>query len=234
MGLGKLVLPYDVLTSEHMIMSAGVNLPEADNASGVEAVLERYGVDALRFYLTTILPELQSTTYSLRDLVTRNNDDLVATYGNVVHRVLTFVQRSFNGVVPAPAGFGDQDRAMLQNLESAFAAVDKAISEVRLREGLSAAMALAGSANRYLDERSPWKRISSDPAVAATTTYVMLQVLNGLKIVFAPYLPFSSQQLHQLLGYTTQVCDCYWEAAAIPAGQTLPSPYPLFAKYDQL
>jgi methionyl-tRNA synthetase len=200
----------------------------------MEHVLQRYGGDSLRFYLTTILPELQSTTFSLCDLVARNNDDLVATYGNVVHRVLTFLQRNFQGVIPAPGGFADQDRAMLETLESALVTVGRAIGEVRLRDGLAAAMAVAASANRYLDERSPWKRIDSDPAAAATTMYVMLQVLNGLKILFAPYLPFSSQELHQLLGYTGQVYDCRWEAAALPAGQTLPSPHPLFAKYDQL
>ncbi len=234
MGLGKLILPYDVPTGELMTMSAGMKSPEAGSASGMADVLEHYGGDSLRFYLASILPELQSTTYSLRDLVARNNDDLVATYGNVVHRVLTFLQRNFNGVIPAPAGFGDQDQAMLEDLEGAFVTVGRAIGEVRLREGLGAAMAVAGSANRYLDERSPWKRINSEPAAATTTMYVMLQVLNGLKILFAPYLPFSSQQLHQLLGYTGHVGDCGWEAAAIPAGQVLPSPHPLFAKYDQL
>jgi methionyl-tRNA synthetase len=237
LGLGKLVLPYDVPTGEPMSMSAGLKSPDAGSASrmeDVDDVLERYGRDSLRFYLTSVLPERQSTTYSLRDLVARNNDDLVSTYGNVVHRVLTFLQRNFNGAIPAPGDFCDQDRAMLENLESAFATVGRAIGEVRLREGLGAAMAVAGSANRYLDERAPWKRLNSDPAAAATTMYIMLQVLNSLKILFAPYLPFSSQQLHQLLGYTSQVCDCCWEAAAIPAGLVLPSPHPLFAKHDPL
>jgi methionyl-tRNA synthetase len=234
MGLGKLALPFDVPTGEPMIMSSGVKSPESSSAWEMEDALEHFSSDSLRFYLTSILPELQSSTYSPRDLVARNNDDLVATYGNVVHRVLTFLQRNFDGVVPTPGDLEDQDRAMLQHLESAFATVGQAIGEVRLRDGLGAAMAVAGSANRYLDERSPWKRINSSPAVAATTLYVMLQVLNGLKILFAPYLPLSSQRLHQLLGYTSQVRDCCWEAASIPVGQALPSPHPLFAKHDQL
>jgi methionyl-tRNA synthetase len=218
-------------------MSVGPKSLAAGNASTVDRmddVLAQYGGDSLRFYLSSVLPEQQSSTCSHCDLVTRNNEDLVATYGNVVHRVLTFLQRNFDGVIPPPSGLEDQDRAMLENLERAFATVGTAIGEVRLREGLGAAMAVAGRANRYLDERSPWKRINSDPAAAATTMYVMFQVLNGLKVLFAPYLPLSSQRLHQMLGYTSQVDDCCWEAAAIPAGRALPSPRPLFAKYDQV
>jgi methionyl-tRNA synthetase len=103
---------------------------------------------------------------------------------------------------------------------------------VHLRDGLIQAMALARSANRYLDERAPWKRIDTDHTTAAATIYVMIQVLNGLKVLFAPYLPVSSQKLHQLLGCAGDVGDCRWEAATIPGGRVLPPPAPLFMKFD--
>jgi len=103
---------------------------------------------------------------------------------------------------------------------------------VHLRDGLNVAMSVARAANRYLDEQAPWKRIKTDREGAATTVYTMIQVLNGLKVLFAPYVPFSSQKLHELLGFSGKVENCTWNAEEAPAGQALPVPTPLFAKFD--
>src|SRR5262249_17438515 len=84
----------------------------------------------------------------------------------------------------------------------------------------------------YLDEQAPWKSIKTDRQAAATTVYTMVQVLNGLKVLFAPYLPHSSQKLHELLGFTGPVEACRWQPKPVPAGQALPAPNPLFAKFE--
>jgi len=164
--------------------------------------------------------------------VRRNNDELVATYGNAVHRLLTFAQRNFDGKVPQPGALSEADKAMLATMRQGLVAAAKAIEAVHLRDGLNEAMTVAHAANRYLDEQAPWKRIKTDREGAATTVYTIIQVLNGLKVLFAPYVPFSSQRLHELLGFSGKVEDCTWNADDVPVGQALPVPTPLFAKFD--
>ncbi len=178
------------------------------------------------------MPEGHDTDFTYAELVRRNNDELVGTYGNAVHRVLTFVQRHFDARAPQPGRLTAADAAMLDRVQSAFAATAQAIEHVRLRDALAEALAVARAANRYLDEQAPWKAIKSDRERAAATVYTMLQVLNGLKFLFAPILPFSSQQLHTLLGFQGDVMSSRWEPQLVPAGQSLPVPSPLFAKFD--
>jgi len=95
-------------------------------------------------------------------------------------------------------------------------------------------MAVARAANRYLDEQAPWKQIKVDREGAGTTIYVMLQVLSGLRVLFCPYLPFSSQKLHGYLGFTGNVSAVSWRPAPVPAGTKLPTPMPLFPKLEEL
>jgi methionyl-tRNA synthetase len=195
-------------------------------------VLDLYGADPLRYYLASTLPEGHDTDFTFEELVRRNNDELVAAYGNAAHRVLTFLQRNFDGKVPRPGALLPKDEEMLAQMRAAFANAAQAIESVRLRDGLMEAMSVARAANRYLDEQAPWKSVKTDRERAATTVYVMIQVLNGLKVLFAPYVPFSSQRLHELLGFAGDMTTWRWEPVPVQAGQTLPTPTPLFAKFD--
>ena len=103
-----------------------------------------------------------------------------------------------------------------------------------MKDGLNAAMAVARAANRYLDEQAPWKQIKVDREAAGTTIYVMLQVISGLHVLFSPYLPFSSQKLHHLLGFEGDVSAGRWKTSEVPAGITLPVPSPLFPKLEEM
>ena len=232
LGFGGLTLPYDVPANEFMTMGGSKASASRGNVIWTGDVLDRYGADPLRYYLASVLPEGRDTAFIAHELVRRNNDELVAAYGNAAHRVLTFIQRHFAGRVPSPGPLAPADTAMLDAVTRAFAEVGAAIEAVHLRDGLSGAMALARAANRYLDERAPWKVIRLDPQRAATTMYVMLHVLAALKTLFAPYLPFSSQRLHELLGQPGLAASAPWRPEQIPAGHPLPSPTPLFAKFD--
>ncbi len=232
MGFGGLALPYDVPASEFMTMGGFKASNSRGNVIRTGDVLDTYGPDPVRYYLTSTMPEGRDTDFTYDELVRRNNDELVAAYGNAAHRILTFTQRNFEGKVPEPGPLGPADDAMLAELRRGFLAVAQAIEVVRLRDGLSEAMSVARAANRYLDEQAPWKRIKTDRQAAATTVYTMIQVLNGLKVLFAPYLPFSSQRLHELLGNSGDVTACRWQPESVPAGRVLPPPTPLFAKLD--
>jgi methionyl-tRNA synthetase len=232
MGYGGLVLPYDVPANEFMTMGGFKASSSRGNVIWTRDVLDDYGADALRFYLASTLPEGRDTDFTYDELVRRNNDELVAIYGNAAHRVLTFLQRHFGGAVPEPGTLGPADEAMLAEVRSGFAAAGAAIGAVRLRDGLQEALNVARAANRYLDEQAPWKAIKTDRAAAARTVYSMVQVLNGLKVLFAPYLPRSSQRLHALLGFSGDVAQSPWESQPVPAGQALPAPTPLFRKLE--
>lgn len=232
MAFGGLTLPYDVPASEFMTMGGFKASNSRGNVIATGDVLDMYGPDPVRYYLTSTMPEGRDTDFTYDELVRRNNDELVATYGNAAHRILTFAHRNFDGKVPEPGALGPADEAMLAEVRRGFEAVAEAIEAVRLREGLSEAMSVARAANRYLDEQAPWKSIKTNRQAAATTVYTMIQVLNGLKLLFAPYLPFSSQRLHELLGNNGDVTACRWEPETVPAGRALPHPAPLFAKFD--
>jgi methionyl-tRNA synthetase len=232
LGYGGLALPYDVPANEFMQMGGQKASSSRGNVIWTHDALERYGPDPLRYYLSASMPEARDTEFTYEELTRRNNDELVATYGNAAHRVLTFAQRQFEGKVPEPGNLIAADEAMLATVDHGFAAVAAAIEAVRLRDGLNEAMSVARAANRYLDEQAPWKMIKTDRTAAARAVWTMLQALNGLKMLFAPYTPFSSQKLHELLGFSGEVTDGDWTAVRVPAGQALPTPTPLFAKFD--
>jgi methionyl-tRNA synthetase len=232
LGYGGLALPYDIPANEFIKMNSDKASTLRGKVVWTRDALDRYGADPLRYYLASILPETRDTTFSYADLARRNNDELVATYGNAAHRVLTFLQRHFDRRVPQPGLLGTADQVLLAEIERRLTASAMALETVRLRDGLAEAMGLARDANRYLEDRAPWKRVQSDPGSAATSLYVMTQVLNGLKILFAPYVPFSSQRLHELLGFSGDVMAVGWTAQSVPPGQALPTPEPLFAKLD--
>ncbi len=232
LGYGGLALPYDVPANEFMTMGGFKASSSRGNVIWTRDVLDQYGPDPLRYYLASTMPEGHDTDFTFDELVRRNNDELVATYGNAAHRVLTFLQRNFDGRVPEPGPLGAADQAMLAEVGRGFEAEAAAIEAVHLRDGLAEAMNVARAANRYLDEQAPWKRIKTDRQGAATTLYTMIQVLNGLKLLFAPYVPFSSQKLHELLGFAGDVSDVGWRFELVPAGQVLPAPAPLFTKFE--
>src|SRR5579875_906913 len=153
MGHGDLALPYDVPANEYMTMGGFKASTSRGNVIWTRDVLDIYGAEPLRYYLTCTMPETRDTDFTYDELVRRNNDELVGAYGNVVHRTLTFIQRNFGGQVPEPGALTQADESMLATVERGFTAVAVAIEAVRLREGLAAAMGVAREANRYLDKQ---------------------------------------------------------------------------------
>ncbi len=233
-GYGNRNLPYDVPANEFMTMSGAKASSSRGNVIWTRDVLDRYDADALRYYLSVTAPEGRDTDFTYEELIRRNNDELVATYGNAVHRTLTFLQSRFGGIVPQPQALREADREILAELDGGFSVVGHNIASCHFKDGINAAMAVARAANRYLDEQAPWKQIKVDRDAAGTTIYVMLQVLSGLRVLFCPYLPFSSQKLHAYLGFAGDVSTVSWRPTAVPAGATLPVPAPLFPKLEEL
>ncbi|MCK4964277.1 MAG: class I tRNA ligase family protein, partial [Dehalococcoidia bacterium] len=156
----------------------------------------------------------------------------VATYGNLVHRVLTITYRNFDGRVPAAGDVDADSETLLSKAEATLNKVDDLLYGCHFREAMREAMALAQEANRYLDAKAPWKTIKDDRDSAATALSTALGVICCLKTVLYPFLPFSSGKLHRLLGFEGTVEGGDWSISVPQTGQKLASPEPLFTKLD--
>ena len=197
------------------------------------------------------------------DFVERNNNELVATWGNLANRMLSFAYKRFDGHVPEPGELDDADRELLARVEAGFETIGELYAACKFRAALNEALALSREANGYLDRKAPWFQIKEDPAAAATSVYVILRVVDNLKTLVAPILPHTAQKLHEYLGYdgqlfgTQQVVEYQeevphggvrshkaltydhsgaigtWAPSQLPHGQALRQPEPLFKKLDE-
>jgi len=233
MGYGGLNLPYDVPANEFLTIEGKKLSTSRHWAVWLPDYLSRYEPDPLRYLLSINMPETSDTDFSWREFVRRNNDELVATYGNLVNRVLTLVYRNFDGRVPTPGEFDENSRRVLRYAnEQIFNDMDTLLSECHFKAAILSGLFLAHETNRYLDEKSPWKIIKEDKQAAATSLYVAINVISTLSTVLYPFLPFSSQKLHEYLGFDGDVQDDGWKPHPPPAGQKLLEPKPLFTKLD--
>jgi methionyl-tRNA synthetase len=257
LGAGRpLTLPYNVVASEFLTMESRQFSVSRGVGIYVDDFLSRYDADALRYYLTAAGPETHDTEFTWAEFVRRNNDELVATWGNLVNRTLTNAHRNF-GAVPEPGELTDADRALLEAIEGGFSAVGEQIEAARLHAALAEAMRLASQANQYLSEQAPWALLESDRERAGTVLYVALQAIDSLKTIFTPFIPFSSQALHELLGHEGTIAGELevrtveeddgshevltgdyeawigeWKPSELAPSQKLQEPRPLFKKLD--
>ncbi len=250
-------LPHDIPANEFMNIESRQFSKSRHWAVWLPDVLERYDADAVRFYVTSIMPETRDSDFSWDDLVSRNNNELVATWGNLVNRMLGFAYGRFDAQVPEPGTLRPADEQLLQEAERAFDSVGERLAACQFRAGLGEALALARSVNKYLDEQAPWFEIRTDRQQAAKTVYTTLKAIDNLKVLMAPFLPFSSERLHRYLGYSGRLFGelaireyheqtrshealAYeptigtgrWEPSQLPVGQRLQEPAPLFVKLD--
>jgi methionyl-tRNA synthetase len=232
LGYGGLNLPYDIPANGWLTLE-GQKLSTSRNwAVWLNDYLDQFEPDPLRYALAANMAENSDADFSWAEYVRRNNDELVATFGNLVHRVLTIIQRNFDGRVPFPAGQIKQDIEMVTKTETALAKAGEYLEICKFREALQLFMGLARDANRYLDATAPWRLVKEDQERAASVLYTALHTLAGLKVIGSPFLPFSAQRLHQLLGFKGGFEDHGWTITTPESGTVLPAPIPLFSKLD--
>jgi len=232
MGYGDLNLPTNVPANEFLTVENQKGSKSRNWAVWIPEYLQSYAPDPLRYILAANAPETNDSDFSWREFVRRNNDELVATYGNLVHRVLTFTYKNFEGKVPTPGAPDAASLALQQQAKDIFGEVDGLLAGCNFKQALKRTMDLAHAANRYLDEKAPWKAIKVDRQQAAGSLYTAIGVIAVLKTLFYPFLPFSSQKLHEYLGFEGKIEATRWEILLPPAGQVLKPPQPLFTKYD--
>ncbi|HRJ75387.1 MAG TPA: methionine--tRNA ligase, partial [Anaerolineales bacterium] len=201
----KLTLPYDVPANQFMNLE-GQKISGSRNWAvwGLDA-LTRYDADALRYYLTANMPENKDSDWDWAEFVARNNNELVANWGNLANRVLSFCYKNWDGHVPDVdiKTLRQSDLDLLAVIENGFLTVGKEIEAVQLRSALSEALKLATSVNQYLDVNAPWSAVKTDKEGASKTIYTALKAIDSLKVIFSPFLPFTSEKLHGFFGYET-------------------------------
>ncbi|MBN2388959.1 MAG: methionine--tRNA ligase [Anaerolineales bacterium] len=261
---GRLTIPFDVPANQFMNLEGQKISGSRNWAVWGRDALTRYDPDALRYYLTINMPEMRDTDWDWAEFVARNNNELVATWGNLANRVLSFCYKHWDGHVPPidPARLAQADLDLLAAIEAGFESVGRELEAVRLRAALQEALRLASEVNKYLDTSAPWLQIKTDKDAAARSTYTALKAIDSLKLLLAPFLPFTCERLHTFFSYaiplfgkqvTEPVQDslgehtvlryrsggqegrlpCQWKPSDLQPGTKLNQPAPLFKKLDE-
>ncbi len=254
--LGELNLPSEVVSSEFLTMEGRKFSSSRSVVIYVRDFLARYDVDALRYYVAVAGPENQDTDFTWSEFVRRTNDELVANWGNLVNRSISFAARNI-GEIPAAGELTDADRGVLDRSRAAFETVGAALTRCRFKAASTEAMRTLAEANKYLSDQAPWKLRESEPERMRTICHVALQLVDDGKTLLTPFLPRSSQQVFEMLGGTGQwsgmpridevseddgppypvitgdyATAARWASAPIRPGTPLSTPTPLFAKLD--
>ena len=256
---GRLTLPYDVPANQFMNLEGQKISGSRNWAVWGRDALSRYDPDALRYYLTINMPENHDSDWDWKEFVARNNGELVATWGNLANRVLAFCYKHWDGHVPDidPAELRPADLDLLAAIQGGFQSVGKELEAVHLRAALQEAIRLASEVNKYLDSSAPWFEIKTDKAAAAKSVYTALKAIDSLKVMFAPFLPFTSEKLNGFFGYETPlfgeqyietvkdslgkhtvlryrgVDRLQWKPSELKPGAKLNPPAPLFKKLEE-
>lgn len=188
--------------------------------------------DVLRYVLTANAPETKDNNFTWKDFQARNNNELVAVYGNFVNRALVLTDKYYGGVVPEQGELTDYDRQTISEFTGVKADVEKLLDEFRFRDAQKEAMNLARIGNKYLADSEPWKLQKTDPKRVETILNLSLQLVANLAIAFEPFLPFSSKKLRHMLNKEEFDWNDLGSTALLPAGHRLNKPELLFEKID--
>ncbi len=226
-------LPNDVPANEFLTMSGqqfsksrgiGIQLPD---------ILSKFDPETVRYYLGINMPEQKDADWSWDDFIAKINDELVGTFGNYCHRVLSFTYNHFKKI-PVRGPLTPRDQDVLRRIDEATKTVGDAIERCEFKKGLREGMKLAQYANQYVDEMAPWALIKTDRVRCGTVLNVCLQLSKALAVVLQPYLPFGAQKIWATLGEPGEVAKAVWTSGALPvtAGHALAEPQILYKKIE--
>ncbi len=258
-SLGRLNLPTEVVSSEFLTMEGRKFSSSRQVVIYVRDFLARYDADALRYFIAVAGPENQDTDFTWAEFLRRNNDELVAGWGNLVNRTVSMAAKNVGGI-PTPGEPTADDQALLATTSGAFAPIGELLSRNRQKAAIGEAMRVVADANKYLSDQAPWK-LKEDPARRDTVLHTALQAIKDCNTLLTPFLPHSAQTVHELLGGTgvwsgrpriEEVTDlddgspypiitgrydegqAGWGSTPLPpSGTPLAPPTPIFTKLDE-
>ncbi|WP_353088499.1 methionine--tRNA ligase [Flavobacterium sp.] len=232
---GSFILPDNVPANEFLNLE-GNKLSTSKNWAVWlhEYLLEFPGKqDALRYALTANAPETKDNDFTWKDFQARNNNELVAIFGNFINRVVVLTQKYYQGVVPQPHAFTEVDTQVLTELKAYPAVIASSIERYRFREAQGELMNVARLGNKYLAEEEPWKMIKTDPDRVQTQLYIALQVASALGYLSEPFLPFTAQKLRSMLRIDAEGWDTvFTQETLLPAGHEIGQAELLFAQIE--
>ena len=225
----SLNLPYDIPANEYLCLSGEQFSKSRSVAVWLPDILKRFDPDAIRYYLSINMPENKDSNWLWNDFVAKNNDELVGTYGNFIHRVVTFTQKNFN-CIPQKDELTDLDNKALEKIKEAQKEVGTAIEYCNFKKGLRAAMNLAQFGNYYFDQNQPWNLLKNDKERCGSVLHICLKIVQALAVIMTPYLPFSSNDVWKMLSNTESVARWDDALSELKVGASLERPAPLFKK----
>ncbi|MFW6040214.1 MAG: methionine--tRNA ligase [Thermoplasmatota archaeon] len=229
----ELNLPYDVPANQYMRIEGEQFSTSRGRIVSLSDILRDFDPDAVRYYVTVIMPELRDTNFSWSDFEEKNNSELVGNLGNFIHRVLSFTYSNF-GEIPKAHKLRNRDRKIITTIEKKVNEVGQYIENRRFKEGLKALLELSREGNRYFNDMAPWQEIKEDKEECATTLNIALRIVKAISIAGAPYLPFSMDKLWSYLSDEKSVHLQDWNEALreLETGKKLTKPEPLYRNID--
>ena len=231
---GSYILPENVPANEFLNLEGNKISTSRNWAVWLNEYLDELPdkQDVLRYVLTANAPETKDNDFTWKDYQARNNNELVAVFGNFVNRALVLTSKYFEGHVPALGDLTDFDRETLSELSTTRAAIECELDNFHFREALKEAMNLARLGNKYLADTEPWKLAKTDLVRVATILNISLQITANLAIAFAPFLPMSSERLCQMLQIALPSWEDLGRADLMPVGHALGEARLLFEKIE--
>ncbi len=230
MGSGEYNLPYDVVANEYLNFS-GKQFSKSKNwAVWVSDFLKEYDSEALRYYLTSIMPESSDSDFTWDSFFESNNNELVATFGNLVNRIQSLIKNNFDNVVPNFEKIDDKDNEMISEIKRSFESTGNFLEKRQFRNSLKDIMNLAKLGNRYIDQKEPWASIKSDKQIAANTLWVGANLISNLGVLISPFLPKTSLKISSMFNFGNVIPE--WKYREAKSGIKIDNISPLFKKIE--
>ncbi len=246
--IGKGIVRFHAVYWPAMLLSAGLPLPKCIFVHGYVTVegqkmskslgnvvnpiemVEKYGVNALRYYMIREIPPFDDGDFSEALLVKRVNEELVGNIGNFIYRTLTFIYRYFNGIIPRPGEFIERDKELIKEIENSPKTIGKLIEEFRLKKSIQEILSLSASGNKYFQDNRPWELIKSNRERSNTVLYICANLCRTLSILLYPFLPEAAEDLWNQLNLKEEMV---WRDAGLlklKPGHRINKPHILFKK----
>jgi len=227
-------LPWNVSATEFLQFKGEKASKSQRIGIWIDEALEMFPVDYWRFFLIATRPESKDTNFSWDFFLEKINADLNDTYGNFIHRTLTFITNKFEGTVPQPQKLEAEDEMVLTTIREKIEAIAEELETAKLQSAANTLISLSRLGNQYLNEKEPWNLLKTDRAKAASIFYVAVQIVKALAVASSSFIPGTAEKLWQTLNLTGKASASRWKDALTPleAGHKINKPTPLFKKID--
>ncbi len=235
MAHGDFVLPENVPANEFLNLEGDKLSTSRNYAVWLDDYLKIFDPDPLRYCLANILPETKDADFSWKDFQARFNNELADILGNFINRTLTFIHKNFNGQVPDKGKLDSSDKELKKLLSESPQKVGHYIDNFQLRQGVREAMDVARFANKYFNDKMPWKTIKSEPEKCATTLSLCIETIKTLSVILEPVIPFTAEKIKKLINLPDSKEINEWDSSgefSLPSGHRLNKPEILFAKIE--